>query len=218
MAQIFPVSMNAVARGTLFGAVFIAAFAGYAYYELQASDYITNVAVAREQPVEFSHEHHVRGLGIDCRYCHTTAETSSFAGIPATHTCMTCHSQIWNTSPMLKPVRDSWATNRSLPWTRVHNLPEYAYFDHSVHVNKGVGCSTCHGEVDRMPLTWKANTLQMGWCLECHRNPEKFLRPVEEIYNMRWKAPANQLELGRQLVEKYHVKTEQMTNCSVCHR
>lgn len=217
MAQVFHRSMNTVARATLFGAVFALGFAGWAFYEVQSSSYITNVGVARDQPVEFSHEHHVRGLGIDCRYCHTTAETSPFAGIPPTHTCVTCHSQVWNNSPALKPVRDSRDTNRSLPWTRVHNLPEYVYFDHSVHVSKGVGCATCHGEVDRMPLTWKVNTLQMNWCLECHREPEKFLRPVEEIYNMRWK-PENQLEEGKKLVEKYQVKKEQLTNCSVCHR
>ena len=131
----------------------------------------------REQPIPFSHAHHVGGLGIDCRYCHTSVETSSFAGIPPTKTCMNCHSQIWSTSPTLEPVRESFRTGVSIQWTRVNDLPDYVYFNHSIHVNKGIGCESCHGRVDRMPLTWQENSLQMDWCLDCHRDPGKHIRP-----------------------------------------
>jgi NAD-dependent SIR2 family protein deacetylase len=172
----------------------------------------------RPQPVPFSHKHHVSGLGIDCRYCHTAVEQSAFAGIPSTSTCMNCHSQIWTNSPMLEPVRESYRTGQPLRWTRVHNLAEFAYFNHSIHVNKGVGCATCHGPVDQMPLIAQQESLLMEWCLDCHRNPEQYLRPREEVFNMSWTAPANQSELGLELVRKYNVRTEQLTDCSVCHR
>ena len=189
MAQIFHPSMNALARGTLFGAVFLVAFAGYAFYEVQSSSYITNVGVAREQPVEFSHEHHVRGLGIDCRYCHTSVETSASAGMPSTATCMNCHAHIWKQSPLLEPVRASYRTGESLEWTRVHDLPDFVYFNHSVHVAAGVGCASCHGRVDKMPLMWREHSLHMDWCLECHRNPEPHRRPRDEVFNLAWEPP-----------------------------
>ena len=139
-----------------------------------------------QQPVPFSHKHHVSDDGIDCRYCHTSVEKSSFAGLPPTETCMTCHSQIWTDSPMLAPVRASFATNTPLKWNRVHDLPGYVYFNHSIHVAKGIGCSTCHGRVDQMPLTRKTETLYMKWCLDCHRNPQKYIRPRDKIYDMAW--------------------------------
>jgi hypothetical protein len=218
MAQIFHPSMNTVAKATIFGAVFLLGGLGWVGYTVEKSPYNTDAGIPRNQPIPFSHEHHVRGLGIDCRYCHTSVEDSHFAGLPPTKTCMTCHSQIWSNAEMLRPVRQSWATNQPIQWSRVHNLPDFVYFNHSVHVNKGVGCSTCHGEVDRMPLMWQQASLQMAWCLDCHRAPEQFLRPRDQVFNMHWTPPSNQLEEGRKLVEKYDVKTGQLTNCSVCHR
>ena len=218
MPQLFHPSMNALAKASIFGALFIVGVAGWIAWQVNRSPYVTGAGAARDQPVPFSHEHHVSGLGIDCRYCHTSVEHSSFAGIPATKVCMTCHSQVWTDAPMLKPVRDSWSTNAPLRWTRVHDLPDYVYFNHSIHVAKGVGCTTCHGQVDQMPLTYQAASLQMDWCLSCHREPEKFIRPKDEVFNMKYMPPQNQLELGKKLVADYHVRTEQLTNCMVCHR
>ena len=169
-----------------------------------------------QQPVPFSHDHHVGQIGLDCRYCHTSVEKSSFAGMPPTSTCMNCHSQIWSDSPMLEPVRNSFKTNQPLQWTRVHDLAEFVYFNHSVHVNKGVGCASCHGRVDQMPLMRKANTLQMEWCLNCHRHPERYVRPMSEVFDMKWEAPHDGGASGRQLVAERHIQS--MTNCSTCHR
>jgi hypothetical protein len=218
MAQIFHPSTNTISKVSIFGAVFLIAGLLWLLAELNRSAYVTEVNVVRPQPVPFSHKHHVSGLGIDCRYCHTSVEQSAFAGIPSTNTCMNCHSQIWTNSPMLEPVRESYRTGQPLRWTRVHNLAEFAYFDHSIHVSKGVGCSTCHGRVDQMPLAWQEESLLMEWCLECHRNPEQYLRPREEVFNMAWTAPANQTELGLGLIRKYNVRTQQLTDCSICHR
>lgn len=184
--QIFHASTNTIAKLSIFGGLFIAVGLLFLILGIQRSSYVTQAGVAREQPVQFSHQHHVGGIGIDCRYCHTSVETAASAGIPPTKTCMNCHSQIWLSSPYLEPVRESWKTNKPLKWNRVHDLPDFAYFDHSIHVAKGVGCSTCHGRVDRMPLMWQNASLQMEWCLECHRNPEKFIRPKSEIFNMDW--------------------------------
>jgi formate-dependent nitrite reductase cytochrome c552 subunit len=218
MAQIFHPSTNTVSKLTIFGAVFLIGGLLWLLAELNRSSYVTQANVVRPQPVPFSHKHHVSGLGIDCRYCHTAVEQSAFAGIPSTSTCMNCHSQIWTNSPMLEPVRESYRTGQPLRWTRVHNLAEFAYFNHSIHVNKGVGCATCHGPVDQMPLIAQQESLLMEWCLDCHRNPERYLRPREEVFNMSWTAPRNQSELGLELVRKYNVRTEQLTDCSVCHR
>lgn len=218
MAQIFHPSTNTVSKVTIFGAVFLIGGLLWLLAELNRSSYVTQANVVRPQPVPFSHKHHVSGLGIDCRYCHTAVEQSAFAGIPSTATCMNCHSQIWTNSPMLEPVRESYRTGQPLRWMRVHNLAEFTYFDHSIHVNKGVGCGTCHGPVDQMPLVWQEKSLLMEWCLDCHRNPERYLRPREEVFNMAWSAPANQSELGMELVRKYNVRTEQLTDCSICHR
>src|SRR2546421_4575114 len=176
MSQIFHHSTNTFTRITIFGAVFILGFIGWLVVTLSSSDYVTRATQPREQPVPFSHAHHVGGLGVDCRYCHTTVETSSFANIPPTKTCMNCHSQIWSTSPTLEPVRASFRTDQSIRWTRVHDLPDFVYFNHSIHINKGVGCETCHGRVDQMALMRQHASLQMEWCLDCHRNPEKYVR------------------------------------------
>jgi hypothetical protein len=209
--------MNTVSRASIVGLALIVGATALALGVLYRSSFVTQVGLPKDQPVPFSHAHHVAGLGIDCRYCHTSVETSSFAGIPPTETCMTCHSQVWTDTPMLKPVRDSWATGEPLEWVRVNDVPDFVYFNHSIHVAKGVGCATCHGPVDRMPLVWKAETLHMQWCLECHRQPERFIRPRDKVFDMSWKAE-NQLELGRRLVSEYDINVEQLTNCSVCHR
>lgn len=219
MAQIFHPSTNTLSRLSIFGALFLLAFLAWVGAALNRSDYATQAHVTRVQPVQFSHEHHVGGLGLDCRYCHTSVEDSSFAGIPPTQTCMNCHSQIWATSPYLEPVRASWQTNTPIVWTRVHNLADFVYFDHSIHIHKGVGCVTCHGRVDRMPLTWQEHSLQMEWCLECHRQPQRFLRPREHVFDMDWQPPTDQLTLGRQLVKEYHIRDAAiLTSCDTCHR
>jgi hypothetical protein len=180
------------------------------------SPYETRQNVPREQPVPFRHEPHAGGLGLDCRYCHQTVETSAFAGIPATKVCMNCHSEMWAVAPALEPVRESYRTGKSIQWTRVHDLPQFVYFNHSVHVHEGIGCSECHGRVDRMPLTWQAQPLTMGWCLDCHRNPELHVRPRDQVFNMDYSAPTDQAALGRKLVNEYHIRS--LTTCSTCHR
>jgi hypothetical protein len=219
MSQIFRRSTNTFARITIFGAVFFLGFVTWVVAELSRSNYATRADQAREQPVPFSHAHHVGGMGLDCRYCHTSVEVSSFAGIPPTKTCMNCHSQIWLTSPTLEPVRASYRTNESIPWTRVYDLPDYVYFNHSIHVNKGVGCETCHGRVDKMPLIWQANSLQMEWCLDCHRNPEKNLRPRQYITTMGYQPQGDQEEIGLRLKREYNVRDSRaLTSCNTCHR
>jgi len=230
--QIFHRSTNTISRVTIFGAVFIIFAILFAAAEIQRSPYTNYTAVAREQPVPFSHEHHVGGLGIDCRYCHTSVEQSSFAGVPPTKTCMNCHSQIWSMSPMLEPVRESLRSGRSLIWSRVNDLPDFVYFDHSIHVNKGVGCDTCHGPVDRMPLMFAAKSLQMEWCLDCHRAPEKYLRPLEYVFNMQYQPPSgeqtvtfdgrqftDQQSLGQAIARAFNVRSvHALTSCNTCHR
>jgi formamidopyrimidine-DNA glycosylase len=214
MAQIFHRSTNTISRVSIFGGLALVLILIAAAAAINRSSYLTEVRVARAQPVQFSHKHHVSDDGIDCRYCHTSVEHSAFAGIPSTKICMNCHTQIWADSPMLEPVRESFRTGKSLQWTRVHNLPGFVYFDHSIHVNKGVGCATCHGRVDQMPLMSRVNTLYMEWCLECHRAPERFVRPREQVFNMEWRAD-DQLALGRQLVKDYRI--QRLTSCSTCH-
>jgi hypothetical protein len=218
MAQIFHPAMNTVSRLTIFGAVFIASAALAIVLIVNRSPYATQVNVVKDQPVPFSHEHHVRGLGLDCRYCHTSVEKSSFAGMPPTETCMTCHSQIWAESPMLEPVRASYKNRRPIAWNRVHDLPGFVYFQHGIHIQKGIGCSSCHGRVDRMPLTWKEEPLTMEWCLECHRAPERHVRPRDRVFVMDWKPPADQADQGKRLVQDYHIETIRLTDCYTCHR
>jgi hypothetical protein len=200
--------------------------------EMQRSPYFTYAGVARMQPVPFSHKHHVGGLGLDCRYCHTSVEVSGFAGIPPTKTCMNCHSQIWTNAPMLEPVRESYRSGKSLVWTRANDLPDFVYFDHSIHINKGVGCDTCHGPVNKMPLMFNYGSLQMEWCLNCHREPEKFLRPRDQVFNMEYLQPSgsnpvtvngkqytDQLAMGKDLKVAYHLRSvTDITNCNTCHR
>lgn len=219
MAQIFRPSTNKLARAGIVGGVLLLAAIGVSLYAFAFSSYITEVGVPRIQPVPFSHKHHVADDGIDCRYCHTSVEESAFAGIPSTKICMNCHSQLWLDSPMLEPVRESIRTGTSLQWIRIHNLPGFVYFNHSIHINKGVGCVTCHGRVDLMPLIWKANTLYMDWCLECHRAPERFVRPRKYVFSMDWQPSEDQLTLGRKLVKEYKIQgPEVLTSCSTCHR
>jgi hypothetical protein len=192
MAQIFDRSSNALARMSLVLTGLIVIALGVTLDSLQRSPWVTRQGQRPDQPVPFSHKHHVQGLGLQCQYCHVTVEKSSYAGIPPTKTCMNCHAQIWTNAALLEPVRQSWATGESLVWTKVHDLPDFVYFNHSVHVNKGIGCSSCHGRVDLMPLMYQQNTLQMEWCLNCHRNPAKNLRPVSQIYNMAWEGPSSE--------------------------
>jgi hypothetical protein len=225
MPQIFPRSANQVTRVTLIMAAAGAAVAGAALWMVDRSPMHTNQGVYVTQPVKFSHDHHTAGLGIDCRYCHTSVEESSFAGIPPTATCMNCHKQVWANAEMLAPVRESWRTGEPLRWTRVNDLPDYVYFNHSIHVAKGVGCRTCHGPVHQMPLMYQEASLQMRWCLECHRNPEKFVRPRERVFDMSW-TPADdgtsQAELGPRLLAEYGIPGSDdrwtLESCSVCHR
>ena len=231
MPQIFHHSTNTLAKLSIFGGLFILAAAAWVVAEINRSSYNTGQYIEVQQPVQFSHKHHVGDDGIDCRYCHVAVENSGFnsgsAGMPPTRTCMNCHSQIWSESPYLEIVRTSWKENKAIEWTRVHDLPDYVYFSHSIHVAKGVGCASCHGRVDLMPAVYQAASLQMEWCLACHREPERYLRPKSEIYNMEWNAESElaenvtpeRLELGRRLKQEYKVRNASyLTSCSICHR
>ena len=194
-----------------------------------------NVGYQPEQPVPYSHALHVGQLGMDCRYCHTTVEEAGFAAIPATQTCMNCHTGIQYTSNKLTAVRESWVSGKPIEWIKVHDLADYSYFNHSAHVNKGIGCYSCHGRIDQMEVVWQDQPLNMGWCLECHRAPEKYLRPRSEVTNMDYhlaeSGPGDlvlgegetandaQLRVGRMLKAQYQIKDRAyMTACSTCHR
>ena len=216
MPQIFRRSANTLSKVSLFGVlslvgglILLAMVLGRSAYVTRANEYI-------EQPIQFSHLHHVTDDGIDCRYCHTSVETSPFAGIPPTKTCMNCHSQLFATEPILEPVRASFRDDKPLHWIRVHDLPDFVYFNHSIHVKKGMGCETCHGRVDQMPLMQQVNTLQMEWCLNCHRNPENYVRPRSEITTMGYRPPVPQSVIGPRLVKEYGINS--LTSCSTCHR
>jgi hypothetical protein len=218
MPQLFGKSANAIARATLFGGMGTVAVAVLILYGLNASPFFTRQRTPIPQPMPFSHRHHVGGLGLDCRYCHTSVETSSFAGMPSTHTCMTCHSQIWRDAPMLEPVRASFHTGTPLVWSFVSHLPDYVYFNHGIHVQKGVGCVSCHGRVDEMPLMWKARTLRMDFCLACHRSPEHFLQPRETVFDLQYRRPPEQERLGQELIRRYHIQVSRISDCYTCHR
>ncbi|HEY1769919.1 MAG TPA: cytochrome c3 family protein [Chthoniobacterales bacterium] len=219
MAQIFSQRANFRAKFLIVAIVVLVCGAGWTTFAVFWSPYTTYVDVPLAQPVPFSHKHHVGDDGIDCRYCHTSVEKSAFAGIPSTQICMTCHSQLWTEAPVLAPVRASLTNNRPLQWSRVNDLPDFVYFNHSIHIAKGVGCSTCHGELDKMPITWRTQTLYMKWCLKCHRAPQDYVRPQNEIYNLHWQPPSNQREEGLRLVRQNQIDaTGRLTNCSVCHR
>jgi hypothetical protein len=220
--QLFHHGANALAKLSIVGAAFVLVLVTWAWAQLNYSGYNTGAGLEKQQPVQFSHKHHAGDDGIDCRYCHTSVETSSFAGVPPTSTCMNCHKQIWADAPYLEPIRASLRDNKPIMWERVHDLPDYVYFNHSIHVAKGVGCATCHGRIDEMPVVYQNASLQMSWCIDCHRKPENFLRPKEQVVNMEWRqenTTTAQIDEGKALKAKYHVKSKEiLTSCSTCHR
>lgn len=216
MPQVFNAKSNVLARATFLIAgllLLVIILAG-----MYMTPYTHRTGVALDQPAPFSHKHHAKELGIDCRYCHTGVEDAPYAGIPATEVCMTCHSQIWTNSPLLLPVQESYLKNIPLRWNKVNKVPDFVYFDHSIHIDRGVSCFTCHGDVTEMNLTFKTYAFEMLYCLDCHRNPEEFLRPTDEVFNAKYEAPPDQKKLGRQLMEKHAIDTKQLENCWVCHR
>ena len=239
MLQIFHPVMNTISRVSIFGAVFFVVAVVLLLMVVVRSPYSTRADVVVDQPVPFSHQHHVADCGIDCRYCHTSVETSSYAGIPATDVCMNCHSYLFNDQQMLEPVRQSYREGKPLRWNRVNDVADFAYFNHAIHIHKGIGCATCHGRVDQMPMMWRENSLHMEWCLECHRHPARYVRPREFVYRME---PLDELvdtpefqqylerehpqldpdseevvfELRKELAADYKLESE--TNCSICHR
>lgn len=216
MAQIFHRSTNTIARVSIYGALIVVVILGFALNVVNQTSYVTEAYNARPQPVPFSHKHHVGELGLDCRYCHSTVEVSSSAGMPPTQTCMACHSQIWTNAAILEPIRVSYRDSKPIEWTRVNAVPDFVYFNHSIHIAKGVGCTTCHGPVAEMNITWRAESLYMRWCLDCHNAPEKYLRPRSEVFNPYYQPPADQGALGRKLMAEY--KVQRLTNCTTCHR
>lgn len=219
MPQIFHKSMNTISRVSIVGVVLVGLGSIVVLTALFRSSFAIRVNDPIEQPIPFSHKHHVVDDGIDCRYCHQSVETSSFADLPPTETCMTCHSQIWNQSPVLAPVRVSFQTGQPIQWNRVNDLPDYVYFNHSIHISKGIGCSTCHGPVDQMPLTRKTETFYMRWCLGCHRDPSKYVRPPGKIFDMKWQPPSDRHGEGKRLIAHYHIDMSgRLENCSTCHR
>jgi hypothetical protein len=246
MPQVFHPSFNTISRVSIFGAAFIVAAAFYVLYAFYRSPFSTETNVAQSQPIDFSHQHHVADIGIDCRYCHTSVEDSSFAGVPPSQTCLNCHSQLFRDQPIFAALRESFRDDKPIRWTRVHDVPDYAYFDHSIHLHKGIGCVSCHGEVDEMPLMWRENTLHMEWCLECHRDPQKNIRPREFVYSITtreelsesaefqaWlqreypdstaaksEETSDDLELiADELLKEYGIDTAHpKTHCSACHR
>lgn len=215
MSQIFSPSFGLYAKLALIGAVVLLVGACFAWRGVVTAPHRRGEAV--DQPIPFSHKHHVGDDGLDCRFCHASVETSAFAGMPPISTCMTCHSQLFTREPILKPLIDSWKSSVPLHWNRVYQLPDFVYFDHSIHIAKGVGCVSCHGRVDRMPLTRRVHSLSMSWCLDCHRNPQKYLRPREKVFDLAWR-PKDPSRLGAMLVREYHIDTSRMTDCSLCHR
>ena len=219
MPQIFSRTADTWFHAIAVGALVFALALFLALFALARSQYWDVVARTPLQPVPFSHKHHAGDLGIDCRYCHSTVETSADAGFPATHVCMTCHSEIWTNAAILAPVRESLAENRSLDWQRVARVPDYVYFRHDIHIAKGIACVECHGRIDQMPLTYRAKAFEMKFCLDCHRNPEPHLRPRDEVYNFNWKPPADHAALGRKLMAEYRIKSPvELTACGTCHR
>lgn len=216
--QIFTPSSNTLARLSILVGGLLTLVAALGLYIRDQSPYNRPVGIAVEQPVRFSHELHSGVLNVGCVYCHGAAEVGPYGGVPDTHTCMSCHSQIAVYSELLEPVRVSYETDQSLVWNRVHKLADHVYFNHSIHVAKGVGCETCHGRVDQMPLVWRAQNMTMGWCLECHREPENFLRPVDEVYTFGYEPPIDQEEFGQQLIVENNVQVEGLMTCAVCHR
>ena len=217
MPQYFPPNSNAFAKWLVWGGVvFVALLVTSLTVYARTTNNRVEVPVA--QPVAFSHQLHNGQMGVDCRYCHTSVEVAASANVPPTEVCMTCHSQIRVGSPQLAAVYESWETETPIEWNRVHDLADFVYYNHSAHINKGIGCTECHGQMNQMVGVWKNEPLTMGWCLECHKNPEAYVRPREEVFNMDYERPENQLELGAELVEAYHINTEKLPQCSTCHR
>lgn len=217
MPQIFPRQANSLVKMALWGSAFGVVALVLVAITIGSSAHDTGIFSTPEQPVPFSHEHHVSGLGLDCQYCHTSVEESDFAGLPPTYTCMTCHSQLWTNADMLEPVRQSLKRDEPIEWVRVHDLPDFTYFSHRAHVNNGVGCESCHGRVDKMPITSQREPLTMQWCLSCHRNPEPNLRPADKITAMGYD-PANDDIPGHELLERYDIHKDNLTECVTCHR
>jgi hypothetical protein len=218
MSQIFSPGMNVIVRVTLLALILLVAGLAALAYFLIRSPVVTGVGVAPVQPVPYSHQQHVGGLGLDCRYCHSSVETSNTASIPPSETCMGCHAQVATDSPALEPLRTSYEQDQPLAWVRVHDLPDHVYFNHAIHVQQGVGCETCHVRVDQMPVVYKAQNLQMDWCLDCHRAPEKYIRPRDAVFTMGWTPPVDQATLGPQLVAEHGIQVAGLTDCSICHR
>lgn len=219
MAQVFHPATNTISKISIAAVIALLVTSGWLIGAIVRSPYATQATVVRDQPVPFSHKHHVDQIGLDCRYCHTSVEEAASAGMPSTELCMGCHSQIWADSPMLEPVRASFREGTPIRWTRVHDVPDFAYFNHSIHVAKGIGCSTCHGRVDQMPLMWREATLHMDWCLNCHRHPEVYVRPQGELFTMDWESSDLPSEQGETLVQEYGIESAtKLTNCSICHR
>jgi hypothetical protein len=219
MPPIFPPRSNTFARvSILVGLILVAAITALAVVYVHSSTF-NRVGVDVAQPVPFPHAWHVSVVGLDCRYCHESVDKSSFAGMPPTETCMSCHSQIKTNSALLKPIRDSWASGKPVEWNRVNKVADFVYFDHHIHVSKGIGCESCHGRVDQMTTDVKANTFYMAWCLQCHRDPSKFIRPKDQVYKMGYTPAEDQSTLGAKLVKEYNVlPSSQLMNCSTCHR
>lgn len=221
MPQIFTASADTWLRAGVLGAALGMVGVGLLLGGFVNSGYLTRQAWTVSQPVPFSHKHHVGELGLDCRYCHTGVETSANAGFPPTSTCMTCHSQIWTGAAMLAPVRASLATGRPLAWNRVAEIPDYVFFNHAIHVNRGVPCSECHGRIDQMPLTYRAHAFKMRFCLDCHRDPAPHLRPPDQVTRMDWLSwdsdPRNR-NYGVTRMHALHIQPSKITNCETCHR
>ena len=248
MPNIFKPRANSVARTSLILTAVLPVPLIYAGGALSRSPANTHVGVPMDQPIPFSHQHHAWELGIDCRYCHTSVEKSSYPGMPGSETCMSCHSQIWTNSPLLEPLRQSYENNIPLKWNQLNKVPEFVFFNHSIHVNRGINCNTCHGPVQQMHIAYKGNSFQMGWCLQCHRAPQNYLykdetrpdlTPRQQVFNLYWKIQNNEklsareqsladgqdpisldpqdVEKGKQLINQYGVKVQQLSDCSVCH-
>lgn len=217
MAAIFGPAANLASKVALLAAASMIPGGMLVWWLWPRSDYMRHVRAVVAQPVPFSHQHHVAGLGLDCRFCHTSVETSANAGLPPTTTCMTCHSQIWTNAALLAPIRTSLAGNTPIVWHRVTDLPGYVYFNHSIHISKGVGCESCHGSIGTMALTYKEKTLTMQFCLDCHRNPGPSLRPKSALYDTNW-LPTADTPSKAALMVLYHVPDRTLTDCSLCHR
>ncbi|GAB4456555.1 MAG: cytochrome c3 family protein [Armatimonadaceae bacterium] len=244
MAQIFSPNSNVLFRLGLGTIAVLPLALMVSISQFTRSSSVTGVEIPFEQPVPFSHEHHVNELGIDCRYCHTSVEKAASAGYPSTHTCMSCHSQIWTNSPLLEPIRESYQKNVPIKWTRLNQVPDFVYFNHSIHINRGISCNNCHGPIQAMQIAYKGQAFQMRWCLECHRNPENYVNEPDFVWNLyqniqrgqhadgtpltaeeatlekgeQYRRTPEELEKGKNLVKQYGVKTEQLSDCYVCHR